>query len=105
MRGSEGSKGKFFIFGGRVNRRAIEDSIYSLDLNTNQWIKLDVSMPRNSCAHCSTLVKQNKLLFYGGTNGGIPFFEDLLLFDLQLEKWRSIDFNKLKFKLTNGSGI
>lgn len=82
LKGSEEKKGKFFIFGGRVNRRAIEDSIYQLDLTDNQWTKLDISMPRVSCAHCVTMVSESKVLFYGGTNGGIPFFEELLLFDL-----------------------
>lgn len=50
------------------------------------------------------MVACNKILFYGGTNGAIPFFDDILLFDIATAKWRSVDLEKLKTKLTNGPG-
>lgn len=93
---SEEGNAKFYIFGGRVNRREIDDSIHSLDLETNTWNKLEIAMPRVSCAHCCTAINNTTIALFGGTNGGIPFYEEMLLFDFSANKWRTVDYEKLK---------
>ncbi len=88
-----------------MNKREIDDSIYALDLSSNTWTKMKVSMPHASCAHTLTMLNSHTLLIYGGAMDKLPFYDDLLLYDLSTQKWRAIDYKLLKsIRTIGGSG-
>ena len=54
------------VIGGRYNESVL-GSIYSLNLDTYEWVGLR-QLPVNTCAHCSYLVG-SVIYIYGGTDG------------------------------------
>lgn len=91
--------GRVVLFGGATGdsgRYTITADAYSLDTNTDTWVKITAegAAPTARAAHAAACVDQSQMVIYGGaTGGGSLSSDDLHLLDTRQEdqaQWMSV---------------
>ncbi|KAJ6227480.1 kelch domain-containing protein [Anaeramoeba flamelloides] len=87
---------KLYIFGGLLSREDCDNSMYTFDLATKKWEKLEVTgdVPKERSLPGLILGNDDKLYCYGGFGDYQPVYEmfnDLYCFDLKKNKWTEIE--------------
>lgn len=83
--------GKAFVFGGHGGigySRVTFNDLYSYDVRTHEWTKLEPlgEGPDPRGGHSACLLPNNQLLFYGGWSNHSQF-SDMWIYDIKLNKW------------------
>eukprot|EP01084_Bolivina_argentea_P107833 192770_1 len=82
------------LFGGYDwDNRDYVDYILEFNMNTKQWNKLSVSLPKKTTDMCCTMAINNKyILLFGGYKSGI-YYDDIYIYSL---KHKTLRQSKIK---------
>lgn len=86
---------KMYIFGGNAWKKSNLNDLWVFNYDLNEWKQLtndnntNVSWPEGRCRH-SAVVCGNKMYVFGGEGNNGEVFDDLWVFNFDLESWTNI---------------
>ncbi len=81
--------GRGYFPGESFEQIAFQNTIYAIDVSKEQnegKVRVIGRLPSDLGSHVSAIIGNKYLLVYGGTNGG-RFFDSVLRYDMDAEKW------------------
>ncbi|KII74876.1 Kelch domain-containing protein 10 [Thelohanellus kitauei] len=67
-----------YMCGGNIsNTNVYYSDVWKIDLETLEWFKMDYSLNAGICFHCSTVVDDSYMYYFGGLGHGFDGFNTL----------------------------